>query len=281
ELAAANVRLRVEIDERRRAEDQARRHQADLVHAGWLTTLGQRVAEIAYDLNQPLSAILTYAQSCLRLTRIDGEHSDEMAASLHQVVTQAVRATEIVRRLRDFSVQAGADHCSADINEIVHDVSQLLESEARLAGVEIRVEADQAMEPIPVDRGQIELVLVNLLRNSFDALRQSERYPRDLVVQTASRGGFGEVKIRDSGSGPPDGDPEQMFARFFTTKPGHVGMGLPISRSIVESHGGKLWFEPTSEPGAAFRFTLPTGDGRSEAGATRAANAEAEREGTA
>jgi len=259
ELGEANVRLQVEMEERRRAEEQSRRHQAELAHVARLSTVGEMVAELAHELNQPLTSIATYAEVCLRL--VQGGLRDgaaQLQEALKQVSQQAERAGEIIRRLRRFTAKGTPQHAIVDINEVVGGIARLVDVEARAAGVEMRFDLTEPIPPVAADRIQIEQVLVNLLRNAFEAMRDPQAQPRELTIRTSHADEERiEVAVSDTGSGPPAGDLEQMFQRFFTTKPDGMGMGLSISRSIVESHAGRLWATRNPDRGTALHFTLP------------------------
>jgi C4-dicarboxylate-specific signal transduction histidine kinase len=259
ELAEANVRLRVEMEERRRAEEQSRQHLAELAHVGRLSTVGEMVAELAHELNQPLTSIATYAEVCLRLLQ-SGLQSNaaQLQAAIKQVSEQAERAGEIIRRLRRFTAKGTPLHTIVNINEVVGGIARLVDVEARTARVEMHFDLTEPIPSVAADCIQIEQVLVNLLRNAFEAMRDAQPQARELTVRTSTGDAERiEVSVCDTGVGPPAGDIEQMLQRFFTTKPGGMGMGLSISRSIIESHGGRLWATRNPDRGTTFHFTLP------------------------
>ncbi|MBN2215883.1 MAG: response regulator [Pirellulales bacterium] len=264
ELAEANQRLRVEMEERRRAEDQLHQHQAELAHVARLSTMGEMVAELAHELNQPLSAICSYAQACKRLLESDGEDRfDELPASLNQVSEQANRAAGIIRRLRRFVAKAKPMQTSVDVNAMIREVAELTSIDARQAKAEVAFHLTEPLPPIVGDRIQLEQVLVNLMRNAFEALRECERDSPRVVIHTETVGrGQIVVGVEDNGAGIPAEIVEHVFDRFFTTKPDGMGMGLPISQSIIENHSGRLWVSQDPGRGTTFHFTLPidTGD---------------------
>ena len=144
-----------------------------------------------------------------------------------------------------------------DVNQLIREVLQMFTVEAHLLQVAIRLEFSEPLPPVAVDRLQIEQVLVNLIRNALEAMHESPAGRHELCFGTATVNGSVEVTVSDTGVGLPSGDPDQMFQRFFTTKHGAIGMGLPISRTIVENHGGRLWAMPRPDRGAVLRFTLP------------------------
>ena len=259
ELAEANRRLRLEMDERRRAEEQVHQHQAELAHVARLSTVGEMVAELTHELNQPLSAISSYAQACQRLLRSGGaEDRTELVTSLHQVGEQAGRAAEIIRRLRRFVMKSKPMQTAVDINALIREVTELTSIDARMAQAEVCFELTDGLPMVLVDRIQIEQVLVNLKRNAFEAMRDLEPASGRLTVRTAFDGaGHIVVDLCDNGSGIPADAMDRVFDRFFTTKPNGMGMGLAISQSIIENHGGKLWVTPNPSRGSTFHFTLP------------------------
>lgn len=259
ELAEANQRLRIEMEERRRAEEQVQQHQAELAHVARLSTAGEMVAELAHELNQPLSAICSYAQACKRLLASERHESGEdFSAMLNQVNEQANRAAEIIRRLRQFVAKAKPVQAAVDINAMVRDVVDLMTLDARKASAEVHLELREPLPPVHGDRIQLEQVLVNLVRNAFEALQESEGGARQLTIRTdLDEKHCIVVDVRDNGIGIRPDVAERIFDRFFTTKAEGMGMGLPISQSILESHGGRLCVICGGEEGAAFRFTLP------------------------
>ena len=268
ELAEVNRRLRIEIDERRRAEDRAQQHLAELAHVARLSTVGEMMAELAHELNQPLSAICSHAQACKRLLASgDRDYAEDLAASLNQVNEQGTRAAEIIRRVRRFLVKARPSEAVVEVNAMIRDVAELMSTDARMAGAETVLELAEPLPNVIGDRIQLEQVLVNLMRNGFEALRESDRPQRRLTVRTALDGPNSiVVAVRDNGLGIAAGALDRIFARFFTTKTGGMGMGLSISQSIIKSHGGSLWAVPVSEGGAAFHFTLPIQTGEHSRG---------------
>jgi C4-dicarboxylate-specific signal transduction histidine kinase len=260
ELAEANHRLRLEMDERRRAEEQVHQHQAELAHVARLSTVGEMVAELTHELNQPLSAISSYAQACQRLLSSDGpDDRKELLASLHQVGEQADRAAGIIRRLRRFVTKAKPVQIVVGVNALLRDVAELTGIDARMAQAKVCFELTDPLPPVLGDRIQIEQVVVNLMRNAFEAMRACPPEFRRLTIRTALDGADRiVVDVCDGGSGVPADVIERVFDRFFTTKPNGMGMGLSISRSIIEHHGGTLWVTPNADRGSTFHFTLPS-----------------------
>jgi C4-dicarboxylate-specific signal transduction histidine kinase len=259
ELAEVNRRLRVEMDERRRAEERARQHLAELAHVARLSTVGEMVAELAHELNQPLSAICSHAQACQRLlVSGDEDYAEELAASLDQVNEQGTRAAEIIRRLRRFVAKAEPLETIVDINVMIRDVAELMKLDARLAGAEVALALTEPLPRVMADQIQLEQVLVNLMRNGFESLRDSEQQSRRLIIRTAlADSRHIVVGVHDNGLGIASGAVDHIFERFFTTKAKGMGMGLSICKSIIENHGGNLWAKPARDGGVVFYFTLP------------------------
>jgi C4-dicarboxylate-specific signal transduction histidine kinase len=259
ELAQANRRLQEEMEERRRAEQQVQQHQAELAHVTRLNTVGEMVVELTHELNQPLSAISSYAQACKRLLRsADPVDQAELLSSLSQVGEQADRASEIIRRLRRFVAKGQQAQTRVDVNAMIREVAELTNIDARMSNAQVGFELTDPLPPVLADRIQLEQVMVNLMRNAFEAMRDNKPELRRLTVRT-SRNHAQQilVEVHDTGGGIPPGVIEHVFDRFFTTKTNGMGMGLPISQSIIGKHGGKLWVTPNTDRGSTFYFTLP------------------------
>lgn len=257
ELAEANRRLRVEMEERRRAEDMVQQHQAELAHVGRLSMVGEMAAELAHELNQPLGAILSYAQACRRLLSDTSCDSEELQSSLQHVGEQADRAAEIIRRLRRFVTKTKPQHVTLDLNVLIRDIVELMKIDAKAAKAVVCFQLHHPLPPVVGDRIQIEQVVVNLMRNAFEAMNGCPPDSRQLTICTTVESGCVHVAVHDNGTGiPPDVLPH-VFDRFFTTKADGMGMGLPISRSIVANHGGTMWVVPNPHRGCTFCFTLP------------------------
>jgi C4-dicarboxylate-specific signal transduction histidine kinase len=268
ELAETNDRLRVEMKERRRAEAQVQQHLAELAHVARLSTVGEMVAELAHELNQPLSAISSYAQACQRLLSSDRSgNTEDMLVSLDRVNEQANRAAEIIRRLRRFVAKAEPQDMVLDMNELLHSVVDLTNIDARMADVEVCFELTEPLPPVMGDRIQLEQVLVNLMRNAFEATCCCEPQRRRLTLRTAIADAHRiVVDVCDNGAGIPPEVIGHVFERLFSTKPNGMGLGLPISQSIIEHHGGTLWCTPNSDRGSTFHFTLPINSGEPSRG---------------
>lgn len=260
----ALARLNAELEERiaartselKRAEQAALQHQADLAHVLRLGTMGEMTASIAHEINQPLGAIANYAQGCVRRLRAGRLESETLLPVIEEIGAEALRAGEIIRRLRDLVRKDSGRQVSADLNHLVRESIRLMEPAARARNVVLEMTLAPGLPSLACDDIQIEQVLLNLLLNGVEAIDGSPDGSRTVSVRTAVVDHAAEVAVSDTGVGLP-ASPEELFAPFYTTKPSGLGMGLSISRSIVEAHGGRLWGTRNAERGATFRFTLP------------------------
>lgn len=258
DLTAANEQLRREIESRRQAEDRERQRLLEIAHVSRLSTMGELATEIAHELNQPLTAIATYSDACARLFRSENWRREDLIAALENISAQARRAGEVIRRVRSYVRKEESRRAPADINEIVREVVPLAQTEARWRNVVIQIDLAQALPPLMADRILIEQVILNLVRNAIEAMDAVEENGRTVTIQTAAgANGAVEVAVRDTGPGLSPEIAARLFAPFFTTKPNGMGMGLSISQSIVQAHGGNLWASPNHPCGAVFRFSLP------------------------
>ena len=266
ELRAANRRLQREMDQRIAAEEQVQRHLAEMAHMARLSTMGEMVSGLAHELNQPLSAIANYARASLYRMRSAGagrlEPGDleEVADALEQIAGQTDRAGQIIRHLRGFVRRADAEHAAVDINHLVRDIAVLLEVDARVHGARLRLRLDDSLPAVVADRVQIEQVIANLVRNAMEAMDEVPPGGREVtILTTCTAYRCVEVAVRDQGTGMQSEDVHRWFEPFYTTKPNGMGLGLSISRSIVEAHGGRLEALPNPQGGSIFRFRLPIG----------------------
>jgi PAS domain S-box-containing protein len=256
---AAELRgVMTDVTARRQAEDLVRRQQAELAHAQRVATIGEMTAEVAHEINQPLAAIVNFADGLALRLREPVIDRDAMLSVAGQIAAEGRRAAEVIRRLRDF-VRKGAILAEpSDINRLVREVAALLDAETRRHGVAIRLRLDEGLGAVLLDRIQIQQVIMNLLRNGLDAIVGGDDAVRLLTVETRAAGARGILLVvHDSGVGLPPGAADQIFDAFFTTKPDGLGIGLTISRSIAEAHGGELWAERHPERGAIFYLSLP------------------------
>ncbi|MEN6338390.1 MAG: PAS domain-containing protein, partial [Phycisphaerales bacterium] len=252
-----------DITEQKQAEQRAEQRQAELLHVSRLSTLGELASGLAHELNQPLSAIMSFASACLRSVQKNDFDAEKLAANLAKIVAQSGRAGDIIRRIRAFSQRRPPKFESVDVNESIREVLGLLHANLRYAGVEVVLELACDLPPILGDTVQLEQVLVNLMRNAIEAMEGVDPQRRRLTVRTTARGRDSvAVTVSDTGPGMDEKAMSQVFDPFFTTKENGLGIGLSISRSIVESHRGHLSVAPGPECGCAFTFTLPTSGAR-------------------
>ncbi len=255
-LKASKESLELEIKERQHAQEQALTHQAELAHVARLSTMGEMASGLAHELNQPLSAIHTYVQGCIRLLKMDKSDPEAIINALQLTAQQADRAGGIIRRLRSF-VRKGESHKTyTDINHIVNEVTGFLESQLRNKQVNLTLDLEEELPPVLADIIQIEQVLINLLKNGIEAMSGNE-HPAITVVTRRADKKFVELCVIDSGHGISEDKLKRIFNPFFTTKTSGMGMGLSISSSIIETHDGKLYAENNPVSGARFCFTLP------------------------
>lgn len=240
-----------------RAEDEARHHRERLAHVGRISVMGEMAAGLAHELNQPLTAITNYSQAAGRMLAADGMDRAELAAALEKIGTQALRAGEVIRRLRTMVRKRDSQRATVDVNDLVREVIALTDGDARDSGIRVRLELTPALPSVPCDAVQVQQVLVNLVRNAIDSLKDA-KHKGSVTVRTLSgpTGGV-EVQVADTGSGITPADAERLFEPFFTTKHEGLGLGLSISRSIVEAHGGVFGHRPNRPRGSLFWFTLP------------------------
>ena len=254
--------ISADITARVRAEEEARRHQAELTHVARLGTMGEMATGLAHELNQPLSAIVNYIQACLERIRAGVADYDDLLEDMERAAAQAERAGEIIEHMRNFVRKRTSKRTTADVNDLMREAAALVRPEARQSGVEVRLELASSLPPVIAESIQIEQVIVNLIRNGLEAMADSEDGAQHLTISTSrSRNGLVECAVQDAGLGLSEETVERMFDPFFTTKAGGMGMGLSISRSIIEGHGGRLWTEPNPGCGARFVFTLPIAEG--------------------
>ena len=254
----------VNVTKREQAEKLARERQAMLAHVSRVSTIGEMASGLAHELGQPLGAICTYADACKNM--VASGDSAGLVEAVDKIAAQAQRAAQVIRRIRGFVSKNELDRATVDVNRLIQETVALTEVEAKREGITISLELSERVPAIQADSIQIQQVIVNLVRNGFDAIRQAAGGPRTLTIQSSvDRDGAAVIAVCDTGIGPPDDASERMFEPFFSTKPDGMGLGLSISRSIVEAHGGRLWATPNPDQGMTFRFSVPADGGAGDA----------------
>ena len=258
ELRRTNEALHTENMERQQAQEALLQAQADLAHVSRVTMMGELTASLAHEVNQPITAAITNANTCVRWLTGDTPNIQEARDAAIRSAKDGARAADIIGRIRLLFMKGTPVREPVDINEVIREIAMLLRSEAARHSVSVRSELDTALPRLIGDRVQLQQVFMNLVLNGIDAMKyvddkrelfiKSERWENEQVL----------VSVRDTGSGLPTQHADQIFDAFFTTKLHGTGMGLSISRSIVESHGGRLWADGASPRGATFHIALPT-----------------------
>ena len=242
------------------SQDRLKELQSEIVHVSRLSAMGEMAATLAHELNQPLAAMMNYAQATRRILQSsDQEGSERLRDLMTKAVDQAKRAGEIIRRLRVFVSQGETERTLDDISDVVNEACALALVGARSEGVETTMTMASGLPEIMMDRIQIQQVVVNLIRNSLDATMEQSK--RTILVKT-SHGADGtvEVSVADNGPGLDKSVAERLFQPFNSSKPDGMGIGLSISRTIIEQHGGRIWANPNDGGGVIFSFALPVED---------------------
>ena len=256
QLQAVNEEMRKEMIERQRAEEALQEAQAELGRVTRALDLGELAATIAHEVNQPLTAIVTNANFCLR--RLEGvtPNLDEFRAAVTEIVNDGTRASAVISRIRGLLMKGASRRAELDINRVIQDVGILLRNEFTRSRVFLRTDLAADLPPVAGDQVQLQQVLINLVMNALEAMRTSTARPGKLLIRSAKSTDGVLVQVQDSGPGIEPGLANRIFEPFFTTKAEGIGMGLSISHSIIESHGGRLSIVPVSQ-GALLQFTLP------------------------
>ena len=250
-----------DITERKRAEEALQKVQTELTHVTRVMTLGELTASIAHEVNQPLSAIVTNGNACLRWLGGAQPNFGEARLAVGRIIKDSYRASEVISRIRTLVKKTPPRNDWVDLNDVIHEVFALAQSEARRNHVYMKLQLGSDLPGVFGDRVQLQQVILNLIINGLEAIAKAKEGPRELSVRsTLDSSGNLLVSVSDSGEGLSDGNLDHVFDAFFTTKPDGMGMGLAISRTIIESHGGRIWATPNSPRGAVFQFTIPAGN---------------------
>jgi two-component system sensor kinase FixL len=247
------------VTDRKRAYAELVRFAHKMAHVSRLSTMGELAAQIAHEVNQPLYAILNYSKACRNVLAREGDLDLEQLRDWNQEVGDAAaKAGEVIRRLREFGGPAEFDPQPADANAIVTDACDFRDFALRQSGVRVELDLSRGLPPVVVDRVQIHQVLVNLLQNACEALEGVKASDRCITVRTRQLSDRVAVSVLDNGPGLPEDGELNLFDTFVTTKTHGMGLGLAISRTILENHGGRIWSAESEAGGAEFLFTLPT-----------------------
>ncbi len=241
----------------REERERLRQAQADLAHINRVTTMGELTASLAHEIRQPISAAVTNAKTCLRWLGRDKPDVVEAAEAASRLVKDVTRAADIIGRISSLFKKDALQRELVDVNELIREMIVLLRSEANRYSISIRTELAEDVPKVMADRVQLQQVFMNLMLNGIDAMKETSG-GSELAIKSEADDGQLLISVSDTGVGLPPEQADQIFRAFFTTKENGTGMGLPISRSIIESHGGRLWFTGNSGRGATFQFTLPT-----------------------
>jgi C4-dicarboxylate-specific signal transduction histidine kinase len=247
----------IDITERRRAQEEVRQRRFELAHLHRVYTAGELATILAHEINQPLAAIASYSEASLQRLRQGEAVPATLIHDLEQTALQAQRAGRTIRELRNFLAKGEPGGARSELNPTVRTVHDLISAEASACGVSIVLDLAEGLPPVDISAVQVEHVLLNLIRNAIEAIGETGAKSGTITVKTqADAAQTVRVTIRDTGPGLDAEAVERVFEPFYTTKRDGLGMGLRISRSIVESHGGRLWADPSAE-GGIFHVTLP------------------------
>ncbi len=255
--ALIEIKRRVE-NSRNRAEVALRQSNSDLARVSRITTMGELTASLAHEVNQPIAAALTDANTCLRWLMRQPPDLAEAREAASRAIRDTTRAAEIVDRIRQLFKKGNSQRLLIDVNDVIREMVTLLRGEAARYSILVRTDLAAGLPHVMADRVQLQQVFMNLMMNGMDAMRDVNGVRELVITSRLAEHEQLEVSVSDTGVGFPAGQAEKIFDAFFTTKPHGTGMGLRISRSIVESHGGRLWAANASAHGASFHLVLPT-----------------------
>jgi len=259
ELTRTNKELIAEIAERRRAEEAYREAQAELSRISRRSALGTLAASISHEVNQPLAAVVANADACAMWLAHEPPNVEEARAAADAIVREGTRASDVVHRIRAMFTNSAPERKSVQLNDLITEVGALMQTELSKRGVQLCTELARDLPATLADRVQLQQVIVNLVQNGVEAMSAIGDRPRALVITSETRSEREVlVTVRDSGVGIAPKNQNRIFSAFFTTKAQGMGMGLSISNSIIEAHGGRLWASANSPHGTTLQFTIPT-----------------------
>jgi two-component system sensor kinase FixL len=248
-----------DISDRQETERRLHEVQADLIHVSRLSAMGELASALAHELNQPLTAISNYLMAARQLVERGPENAERASEIIGKSIDQAMRAGQIIRQLRSFVQKRQVERVPVEIEKVVDEASALAFIGLKEKGIRVAIERQDGLPEVPIDRIQIQQVLINLIRNAVDAMESQDR--RELTIRITADEEETRISIIDSGCGIPRDMEEKLFHAFATTKATGMGVGLSISRNIVEAHNGRLWFEANPSGGTIFHLALPLSGG--------------------
>jgi len=261
ELKRTNQQLLAEMAERKRAEDAYYEAQTELARVTRISALGALAASISHEVNQPLAAVVTNADACTIWLSGDPPNLEEARAAVDCIAREGTRASDVVRHIRAMFTKTATERAKLHLNELIREIAALMQPEASKHQTELETELAADLLATTGDRVQLQQVVVNLIQNGIDAMIGVTDRPRRLTIRSEMHGPDEVlVAVQDAGVGIDRKDEKRLFDAFFTTKAKGMGMGLSISHSIIEAHGGRLWASTNSDHGATFQFTLPVND---------------------
>jgi C4-dicarboxylate-specific signal transduction histidine kinase len=261
ETGNQGVAFVLDLTERKRAQNALQVARAELAHATRLTTMGELTASIAHEVRQPITAAVTSARTALRWLEAQPPELGEVREALSRIVRAGKRAGDVIGRIRALVTKAPPRKDSLEINAAIREVVELTSGEAVKNGISVRMDLAEGLPLIQGDRVQLQQVILNLIINGIEAMTGVGEASRDLLISSKKDDAGGVlVGVADTGPGLAAGALEQVFAAFYTTKPGGLGLGLSICRSIVEAHDGRLWASANELEGATFQFSLPAAE---------------------
>jgi C4-dicarboxylate-specific signal transduction histidine kinase len=251
----------MDVTEARRLEEQMHQARTELAHVARVTTLGELTAAIAHEVNQPLAALVTSGYACLRWLAGEPPDVEEARSLIKLMIDNGVRAAEVTNRLRAMVKKSPPRKDLLNINDAIMEVVALIGAEALRNRVSLQAELSNGLPLVLGDRIQLQQVILNLITNAIQAMSGTDPAHQQVLVATRKDGSKGVlVEVRDAGVGLEGIALDRLFDAFYTTKPDGMGIGLAVSRTIIESHGGQLWASPNVPKGAVFQFRLPTND---------------------
>jgi signal transduction histidine kinase len=257
EMATHLAGIAIERKLAREERERLRQAQADLAHINRVTTMGELTASLAHEIKQPITAAVTNARTCLRWLGRDEPDLSEAREAASRLVTDIMRAADIISKISLLFQKGALQHELVDVNELIREMIVLLRNEAARYSISIRSDLAEGLPKVMADRVQLQQVFMNLMLNGIEAMKDMGTVGELTIRSQQGDSSQLLISIGDTGVGLMPEQVEQIFNPFYTTKAQGTGMGLPISRSIIESHGGRLWVSPNLGRGATFQFTLP------------------------